>query len=106
MAAAVPPAIVGVVLALVFVMMAVEARRAARNEQRQRARGGIEPEGDVYGLMRIAYPGLFPAGVDGCRRCVGASAAPSTRGSRNRRPRVVLGTQGRVQWWGPVRHAW
>jgi methyltransferase len=47
--------------ALVFGLMLVEARRAAANERRQRARGGIEPPGDVYRLMRIAYPGAFLA---------------------------------------------
>jgi methyltransferase len=46
---------------LVFSFMAIEARRAARNERAQRARGGIEPDGDVYQLMQIAYPGIFLA---------------------------------------------
>ena len=45
----------------VFGALGVEARRASRNEQAQRARGGIEPDGDVYRLMRIAYPGAFAA---------------------------------------------
>ncbi len=48
-------------LALVFVPMLVEARVAAVNEAAQRAHGGIEPEGDVYDLMRISYPGVFLA---------------------------------------------
>jgi methyltransferase len=48
-------------LALVFAPMLVEARRAARNERIQRARGGIEPPGDVYGVMRVAYPVVFLA---------------------------------------------
>lgn len=48
-------------LALVFAPMLVEARRAARNERIQRARGGIEPPGDVYGVMRVAYPAVFLA---------------------------------------------
>jgi methyltransferase len=46
---------------VVFGALGVEARRASRNEQAQRARGGIEAEGDVYRLMRIAYPGAFAA---------------------------------------------
>jgi methyltransferase len=50
-----------VVLAAVFIPMLVEAARAARNERAQRARGGIEPEGDVYAIMRIAYPAAFLA---------------------------------------------
>jgi methyltransferase len=45
----------------VFVPMLVEARRANRNERVQRARGGIEPPGDVYRVMRLAYPGVFLA---------------------------------------------
>ena len=48
-------------LALVFVPMLVEAGRANRNERLQRARGGIEPPGDVYAVMRIAYPAVFLA---------------------------------------------
>lgn len=45
----------------VFGALGIEARRASRNERAQRARGGIEPDGDVYRLMRIAYPGFFAA---------------------------------------------
>jgi len=41
--------------------MLAEARLAARNEREQRARGGIEPPGDVYRLMRLAYPAAFAA---------------------------------------------
>jgi methyltransferase len=48
-------------LALVFLPMLAEARLAARNEREQRARGGIEPRGDVYRIMRIAYPAAFAA---------------------------------------------
>jgi methyltransferase len=44
---------------LIFVPMVAEATRAARNEAAQRARGGIEPPGDVFNIMRIAYPATF-----------------------------------------------
>ena len=47
------------VFALVFVFMLVEARRAAGNERAQRARGGVEPAGDVYALMQLIYPASF-----------------------------------------------
>lgn len=47
--------------AVVFGAMLVEARRAARNERAQRARGGIEPPGDVFKMMRVVYPGAFLA---------------------------------------------
>ena len=50
-----------VTAALVFGCMLIEARRAARNERAQLARGGIEPQGDVYRLMQIAYPAIFAA---------------------------------------------
>jgi len=48
-------------LLLIFVPMLVEARRAAANERAQLARGGVEPPGDVYAAMRVAYPTLFLA---------------------------------------------
>jgi methyltransferase len=48
-------------LAVVFVPMIVEARLAALNERAQRARGGIEPPGDVYRIMQVAYPAIFLA---------------------------------------------
>jgi len=45
--------------AVVFVTMLVEARLAARNERAQLARGGVEPAGDVYRVMRVVYPLAF-----------------------------------------------
>ena len=49
------------IIALVFLPMLAEARLAAVNERAQRARGGVEPAGDVYKLMQVAYPGVFAA---------------------------------------------
>ena len=46
---------------IVFGAMLVEAQRASSNEREQRARGGIEPAGDVYQAMRVAYPSAFLA---------------------------------------------
>jgi methyltransferase len=46
---------------LAFVPMLIEARRATGNDRRLRAAGAVEPDGDVYGLMRIAYPASFLA---------------------------------------------
>ena len=51
----------GGIAVAIFLPMLLEARRAARNERTQRARGGLEPAGDVYRLMRLAYPGGFAA---------------------------------------------
>ena len=45
----------------VFLPMIFEALRSGRNESLLRARGGIEPDDDVYPLMRIAYPSAFVA---------------------------------------------
>jgi methyltransferase len=39
--------------------MLIEAGWAARNERAQRTKGGIEPPGDVYPLMQVAYPASF-----------------------------------------------
>jgi methyltransferase len=77
----------------VFGALLGEARRAARNERAQRARGGIEPEGDVYRLMRIVYPGAFAAMIaEGFLRgpspawVIGAGVA-------------VLGAAKALKWW-------
>lgn len=51
-----------ILLALVVAaFLGAEALRAARNERVQRARGGVEPPGDVYRFMQVAYPGSFLA---------------------------------------------
>lgn len=39
--------------------MIVEAIVSARHDRALRARGAIEPEGDVYKVMQLAYPGGF-----------------------------------------------
>jgi methyltransferase len=43
----------------VFLPMIVEAIVSARHDRALRARGAIEPEGDVYKVMQLAYPGGF-----------------------------------------------
>jgi len=47
--------------ALAFIPMLLEARRAAGHDRRLRAAGAVEPAGDVYPLMQVAYPGCFLA---------------------------------------------
>lgn len=44
---------------LVFAPMIVEAVLSRRHERTLRERGAIEPPGDVYAAMRLAYPGVF-----------------------------------------------
>ena len=49
-----------------LLIMAGEAVLSAFNEKQLRARGAIEPEGDVIALMRVAYPGAFIGmGIEG-----------------------------------------
>lgn len=65
---------------LVFPLMLLEAWRAARNERRQRERGGIEPRGDVYALMQLAYPGIFLAMIiEGAWRAIPSGALLARR---------------------------
>jgi methyltransferase len=47
--------------AVAFVPMLLEARRAAGNDRSLRAAGATEPPGDVYRVMRVAYPACFLA---------------------------------------------
>jgi methyltransferase len=62
--------------AIVFGLLIVEAQRASANERAQRARGGIEPVGDVYAVMRVIYPGAFLVMfVEGALRGARPSAA-------------------------------
>ena len=69
------PLSVGVV---VFVLMGIEAAIAARHERALRALGAVEPAGDVYGLMQVAYPAAFLSMVaEGAWRGVGADAVAS-----------------------------
>src|SRR4051794_33682718 len=44
---------------LVFVPMLLEARRSNHNDRVLRAAGAVEPRGDVYQAMQIAYPLSF-----------------------------------------------
>jgi len=50
--------IVGLAI-VVFAAMLAEAAISRRNDARLRARGAVEPAGDVYAAMQVAYPGVF-----------------------------------------------
>jgi methyltransferase len=54
-------AIAGLTLLAVLLVMAGEAALAAHNERALRAKGAVEPPGDVYDTMRWAYPAGFIA---------------------------------------------
>lgn len=51
--------VAAITLLAVLLMMAGEAVLSAVNERQLRARGAIEPAGDVFATMRWAYPGAF-----------------------------------------------
>ncbi len=59
-------AIAAITTLAVLLVMASEALLSSANERRLRARGAIEPEGDVIDRMRFAYPAAFVAmGIEG-----------------------------------------
>lgn len=79
--------------AVVFGSMILEARRAERNERAQRARGGIEPPGDVYQVMKVVYPGAFLAMLaEGAAR--GASPPGVLFGGA-----MVFAAAKALKWW-------
>jgi methyltransferase len=58
-------------LAAVFLPMLIEARVSVAHERRLRADGAVEPPGDVYRAMQIAYPATFVAMIaEGLLRAV------------------------------------
>jgi methyltransferase len=60
---------------VVFLLMAIEAVIAARHDRGLRALGAVEPPGDVYRAMQVAYPGAFLAMLaEGVWRAVGPDA--------------------------------
>lgn len=88
--------ILALAAAVIFAFMAIEARRAALNERTQRAAGGIEPPGDVYPLMQVAYPAAFAAMiVEGSLRG-GAPAAVAALGI------AVFVAAKALKWWAIV----
>lgn len=56
-----PAWLLTVAVMLVFGAMAFEARVSWTNERRLRARGAVEPPGDVWRAMSMAYPAAFAA---------------------------------------------
>ena len=81
---------------VVFGFMIVEAARAARNERRQRTRGGVEPLADLYSLMRVVYPAAFAAMIaEGIGR--GVTGGPATLLGA-----VVFTAAKALKWWAIV----
>jgi methyltransferase len=58
-----------------LIPMVAEARLAARHDRALRAAGAVEPAGDVYRWMQVAYPACFVAmGVEAWLRATGPNA--------------------------------
>jgi methyltransferase len=82
--------------AVVYAGMLAEAVRARRNEDAQRARGGVEPAGDVYRVMQVAYPAAFAAMIlEGALRG-GAPASAFDAGL------IVFAAAKALKWWAIV----
>jgi methyltransferase len=61
----------GAIVLAVLATMALEAQLSAHNERVLRGRGAVEPEGDVIGAMRVAYPlGFVAIGLAGAWNAV------------------------------------
>lgn len=54
-------ALPAILLVLAFGPMLFEARLAARHDRSLRAAGAVEPPGDVFRWMQVAYPAAFVA---------------------------------------------
>lgn len=50
---------IAAILFVVFASMLVELRRSSRHERMLRSRGAVEPPGDAYAVMQVAYPLSF-----------------------------------------------
>jgi methyltransferase len=80
----------------VAVPLAIEALRARRNEYAQLRRGGLEPNGDVYKLMRVAYPATFAAMIG--EAAIAGRPVPGSLLSGM----VVFGIAKALKWWAIV----
>ncbi len=81
-----------VVLIVVLLMMLVEAIVSKRREVALRARGAIEPPGDVYSTMQWAYPAAFIAmAVEGM--FFGTPTTPIAAGV------LLMITAKALKWW-------
>ena len=86
---------VAVVLLVVFATMLAEAGVSRSHERILRAAGAIEPPGDVFGAMRIAYPASFllMAGEALLRGTQGAVLVPGL---------VIFALAKALKWWAIV----
>jgi methyltransferase len=80
----------------VAIPLAIEALRARRNEYTQLKRGGLEAHGDVYKLMRVAYPAVLAAMI-GEATIVGRSVPRTMLAGM-----VVFGIAKALKWWAIV----
>jgi len=81
------------ILLVVLLMMLAESFVSRRHERRLRARGAVEPPGDVYATMRWAYPAAFIAmAVEGT--FFGLPPAPVALAGA-----VLMAAAKALKWW-------
>ena len=69
--------------AVIFAAMVAEALVSRRHDAALRARGAVEPPGDVIAAMQLAYPGVFLAMIgEGIWRGGGAGPPEVGGGAR------------------------
>lgn len=86
---------------IVFVTMLVEALVSRAHERELRAAGAVEPTGDVYPVMRLAYPASF----------ILMAAEALLRGTQGARlaPGIAIFTLAKaLKWWAiaSLGHRW
>ncbi len=84
---------VALLVVIVMPWLLLETARSKRHETRLRAAGAVDPPGDVYRWMRVAYPGMFLAMT--AEGLVGAPAsAPLVAGG------IAVFLAGKLlKWW-------
>lgn len=78
---------------LAFAPMLLEARRSRANEAALRRAGAVEPAGDVYAIMQIAYPVCFLAMTLECLWRGGAPGSAFALGA------VTFGAGKALKYW-------
>ena len=78
---------------IAFAPMIGEAVRSAANEGRLRAAGAVEPAGDVYRAMQLAYPASFGAMIAEAWLRSATVSAPAIAGA------VLFGLAKALKYW-------
>jgi methyltransferase len=92
-----PFEVVGLTALAVGVFLLLEVRRARGNERHQRAKGGIEPQGDVHAIMTVVYPACFAVMmIEGWTRALPVPGALLALGAS------IFALAKALKWWAIV----